>query len=42
MSSTYGFIYARNPGSMWCSSSQWFEQNLHSTGFIQRVRRGLR
>lgn len=33
---------ARNPGSMKRSSPLWFEQNLHSTGFIQRVRRGLR
>ncbi|AIN57777.1 GIY-YIG nuclease family protein [Pseudomonas soli] len=30
---------ARNPGCMWRSRPLWFEQNLHSPGYIERARR---
>lgn len=32
---------ARNPGSVWLQNPLWFEQCLHDSGFIERVRRGL-
>ena len=30
---------AREPGCIWRSKPLWFEQNLHSPGYIERIRR---
>ncbi len=31
---------AKNPGSMWPMRPLWFEENLHSSGYLERLRRG--
>ncbi|MGP8777071.1 GIY-YIG nuclease family protein, partial [Pseudomonas aeruginosa] len=30
---------ARNPGMVWPGKPLWFEQNLHSAGYLERLRR---
>ncbi len=30
---------ARNPGMVWPARPLWFEQNLHSAGYLERLRR---
>ncbi len=30
---------ARNPGSVWAQQPLWFEQPLHGSGYLERIRR---